>query len=82
MARCRIGHTYLTHSYLLKSEPIPECIPCGEILSIKHVLIDCVDFAPSRARYYTADSLKELFDNVDPAKILGFIKDIGLFRRF
>ena len=26
--RLRIGHTYLTHSYLLKDEDPPICIPC------------------------------------------------------
>ena len=27
--RLRIGHTYLTHSYLLKDEDPPICIPCN-----------------------------------------------------
>ena len=26
--RCRIGHSRLTHEFLLKGEPPPECIPC------------------------------------------------------
>ena len=41
LARCRIGHTRYTHSFLLQGEPPPECIPCAEPLSVKHILIDC-----------------------------------------
>ncbi len=79
LARCRIGHSHLTHSYLLKGEEAPECIPCAEPLSIKHILIDCVDFSLTRTRFYRANSMKELFDKVSPSKIIGFLKEIGLF---
>ena len=29
-ARLRIGHSYLTHCYLLKGEPQPFCVSCNE----------------------------------------------------
>jgi hypothetical protein len=29
LTRCRIGHSRLTHSYLLNNEERPECIPCN-----------------------------------------------------
>ena len=32
ISRCRIGHTRLTHSYLLNREQAPLCIPCDEPL--------------------------------------------------
>ena len=28
ITQARIGHTYFTHSYLLKGEDMPWCIPC------------------------------------------------------
>ena len=37
--RLRIGHTRLTHSFILKEEPLPKC-PCGNQYSIKHILIE------------------------------------------
>ena len=43
IARLRIGHSYITHSYLLKGEKEPQCIPCNAPLTVKHVLVDCVD---------------------------------------
>jgi hypothetical protein len=36
LCRARIGHTHLTHSYLLKGEDQPECIPCQCALTVKH----------------------------------------------
>ena len=41
LTRCRIGHTFLTNSYLLKRECQPECVPCQEPLTVKHILVDC-----------------------------------------
>ena len=82
MARACIGHTYITHSFLLKGEPMPRCIPCHCPLSVKHILIDCVDFAVIRHKYFQVTSMKELFDKVAPSRIISFIKEIGLFYKF
>ena len=38
--RCRIGHSRLTHQFLLKGEPPPECIPCNCPLTMKHLLVE------------------------------------------
>ena len=29
LSRLKLGHSYLTHSYLLKGEPPPECVTCN-----------------------------------------------------
>ena len=52
MTRCRIGHSRLTHSFLLNNEERPECIPCISNSSLKYVLIDCVDVADVRQTFY------------------------------
>ena len=44
LARAPIGHAYITYSYLLKGDPMPECIPCYCALTVKHILIKCVNF--------------------------------------
>ena len=82
LARCRIGHTRYTNSYLLQGELPPECIPCAERLTVKHILIDCVDFVPMRQRYYTVTSMRDLFDRVNPTLIFDFLKEINLFNKF
>ena len=80
--RARMGHTYLTHSYLLRGEDAPECIPCQSLLTVKHILIHCVDFALARAKYYNAASLKQLFNTLDPRQIFSFLREINLFHNF
>jgi len=82
LARTRIGHTYLTQNYLLKNEDMPECFGCDSPLTVKHILIECVDFNDIRQRFYSVASMKQLFDEVEPNKILSFLKEIGLFYRF
>ena len=72
LARLRIGHSYITHSYLLKGEEEPQCIPCNALLTIKHILVDCVDLAPIRQRFFDVDSLTTLFDTVKLSLFLIF----------
>ena len=41
---CRIGHTRLTHAYLLTNDQPPFCISCSEPFIVKHFLITCTEF--------------------------------------
>jgi hypothetical protein len=75
-------HSHLTHSYLLKGEDQIECIPCQCALTVKHILIDCVDFSVLRQNYFNVKSLKELFDTIDTRVILKYLKEIGLYYKF
>ena len=45
LTRLRIGHTRLTHSYVLEREDQPLCISCNEPSTVKHFLIDCFEFS-------------------------------------
>ena len=78
LARLRIGHTFITHSVLLKSEDWSLCIPYQEPFSVKHFLLDCID---STLWFYCVSSLKELFDTVEPVTIFSFLKEIGLYNK-
>ena len=44
MARLHIGHSFITHSFLLKGEEPPMCIGCDKRLTIEHILLTCSDF--------------------------------------
>ena len=72
LTRCRIGHSRLTHSYLLNNEERPEYIPCNSIFSLKHVLNDCVDVADVRQTFSNANNLSNLLTNVAGDTILQF----------
>ena len=81
LARIRIGHTHLTHGFLPRGEVQPECVACVCPLTIQHILIECADFLHIRRKYFTAASMKQLFDEVHPSKIISYLKEIQLFYR-
>ena len=62
--RLRIGHTRLTHSYLLLGDDQPECGTCQCPLTVKHILIDCVDLNNVRNKHFVVSSMNDLFENV------------------
>ena len=72
LARLRIGHSYITHSYLLRGEEEPHCIPCNALLTIKHIL------APIRQRFFHVDSFTTLFDTVKFESVFDFLKEIHI----
>ena len=76
LARLRIGHSNITYSYLLKGEEEPQCIPCNA-----HILVDCVDLAPTRQRFFDVDSLTTLFDTVKFKSIFDFLKERHLYKK-
>ena len=79
--RLRIGHTHLTHSFRMKKEQPPQCTHCQVPLTVQHILIDCTYFNTNRVHFFNSTSLQDLFSTVSPHSIIGFIKDIGLYRR-
>ena len=81
LARLRIGHSYITYSYLPKGEEELQCIPCNALLTIKHILVDCVDLAPIRQRFFHVDSLTTLFDTVKFESVFDFLKEIQLYKK-
>ena len=84
LTKLRIGQSYATHSYLLKGEEQPMCIPCDAPFTIKHVLLYCVDFENvenARNRYYRVSTLKELFESVEISNIFLYLKAIGLYTK-
>jgi len=77
--RLRIGHTRLTHSYLLSHDDQPECMTCQCPLTVEHILIECTDFNNVRAKHFVANSMKELFESVDSSNIIDFTKEIQFY---
>ena len=64
-----IGHTKLTHSFILKQEQ-PQCLTCQMPCTVKHVLIECRTFALVRKRFFKVNSLINLFENIKIDDIL------------
>jgi hypothetical protein len=80
--RSRIGHTFLTHSYLLKQENSPDCASCHCLLTVQHLLIDCPNYQAVRTKYFSSLNLYNLFSSVHPLSIVKFLKEINLYHCF
>jgi len=80
--RLRIGHTRLTCCYLFSGDDQPGCSACQSPLTVKHFLIECVNFAAIRSRYFSASSMKDVFENVNAQSVIDFIKEIHLYHEF
>jgi len=57
LCRLRIGHTYATHKYLLCGEDRPRCPRCGEVETVRHVLVSCRHLANERTRFFGSNVL-------------------------
>ena len=73
--RLHIGHTRLTHSFLLSGDDLPECVTCQCPLTVKHILVECVDLEDVWNKHFVAFFHKDLFDNIEAHKIIDFIKE-------
>ena len=77
--RIHIGHSYLTHSFILRKEEAPVCVACNVVLTVKHILIECADLLETRKKYFEEKSLYSLFRNVIPEVVFDFLREIGVF---
>jgi len=46
--------------YLLSGDDIPECGTCHCPLTVKHILMECVDFNDVRNKHFVISSIKRL----------------------
>ena len=81
MCRLRIGHTFTTHSFLLKGEDPPICVPCQEPYTVRHILTNCVDLEQTRLQYYNENKLETILNNVNPDNLFGFLKETRLYQK-
>ena len=71
----------MTHSYLLKREEKPQCIECDTPLTVKHFLLDCIDFIDERRSWFQVNNLKDLFKDVSVERTLSFSKQTNLLKQ-
>ena len=77
-----IGHSHLTHAYLFAADNPPYCISCNCVLTVKHILLECVEFDHIRPNFFDVPDLRTLFSDVSRSCIVNFLKEINLFTRF
>ena len=79
--RLRLGHTHLTHSYLLKRELPPVCESCQLPLTVEHILLSCSHHCAIRKRYFDCCSVEDLFNSIRYHVIVNYIKEIGIYHK-
>ena len=84
LTRLRVGHSYLTHRYLMAGgaeRQAPICSSCHEVISIKHILIDCPLFNNARrSNLLLGRSFMDILGEDAPiGRICKFLKEINLF---
>ena len=42
-------------------------------------MLDCVDYIPIRSTFFNVDNIQSLFTTVKPEKVIGFMKEAGLY---
>ena len=78
LCRARIGHTHLTHSYILRKDPPPLCEHCQCILTVRHILVECNHFAQERKDIFGRRDVVESF-RFHPTLIVLFLKQIEFY---
>ena len=81
LARLRLGHTRVTHSYLLLGEEHPQCVGCDAPFTVRHFLLECGDFAQVRNNCFHVANMKELFQDIHIDSIMTFLRQINLFNK-
>jgi hypothetical protein len=78
--RLRIGHTRLTHGFLLRGEDAPMCAHCDSPLSVVHILSNCSFFQEARD-YQLHGTIREILqDNrVFTNHVLAFLNYIQVY---
>uniref|UniRef100_A0A1Y1KII9 Reverse transcriptase domain-containing protein n=1 Tax=Photinus pyralis TaxID=7054 RepID=A0A1Y1KII9_PHOPY len=77
--RLRLGHTALTHGYLLAGEERPLCEQCGVILTPHHIISVCPQYTDVRVLFNIDPAWENNFKNKEQCKnTLAFIQRIGI----
>ena len=81
--RIRLGHTNITHKYLMESQPPPGCPYCdGATLSVRHIFIECSTLQTIR-RQHLGPSVATLTDAIGSSAnvpaLMRFLKEIYLY---
>nr|XP_023013900.1 uncharacterized protein LOC111503745 [Leptinotarsa decemlineata] len=82
ITRLRLGHTNLTHAYLMKKEPEPMCYICDMKQTIEHILIDCPQFEQERKNCNIPPTLEEaLGSNCSYTNIIEYVRLINIITK-
>jgi ribonuclease HI len=91
LSRLRIGHTRLTHGYLMSREEPPMCTQCNTVLTINHIISECPLVEQIRRRHFPSvrvmPNVQRLIHilgegtTFDLRNVLAFIEEINVLKQ-
>ncbi|XP_066909633.1 uncharacterized protein [Halyomorpha halys] len=63
LTRLRIGHTRLSHGYLMARDPPRLCQACRKKLTVKHILTECRAYNTLKCLYHIPDDLYSILQD-------------------
>ena len=90
LARLRIGHTKLTHEYILKNENKPFCPDCLVELTVKHIIVECPSLQDERQIFTNQANnspieIKHILGETGPVnyqgKLYTFLRNTGFLNK-
>lgn len=81
LTRIRIGHTVLTHKHLFERMAAPMCQWCNELLTVKHLLVECISLDEERKKVGLPISLREILadDEERIESVICYLKNINVY---
>ena len=85
LARLRLGHTNITHVYLMQgqTEP-PECDRYRVTITVKHLLFECRKYITIRNKYFRNPTLSDMLaesNDFSIDKLVLYLKEANLFHQ-
>jgi len=68
-------------AYRQSAVNLAECGTCQCPLTVKHILVECVDLDDVRNKHIVVSSIKDVFDNVEAQKIVDYIKETRFYKQ-
>lgn len=81
ITRCRIGHSFTIHSFLINKNPPPTCDECHADLSIQHIILDCSKYRDARNNLAIPPNMDEALNENNIIKIISFLTQIQLINK-
>ncbi|XP_025416330.1 uncharacterized protein LOC112687685 [Sipha flava] len=79
--RLRIGHTHLTHSYLMSNDEPPSCDTCRVPLTVKHIITECHKYNQYRDQFHISEQICQALgpNPQDTNNLILFLKKSELY---
>nr|CAI5826955.1 unnamed protein product [Callosobruchus analis] len=82
IARLRMGHTNVTSMHLLRGESPPMCSICQEIITTKHILLDCPQYEHYRIQLNLPNNIRCCLNSAESIKnVLKFMQLTNVFTK-